>query len=91
MLMLLSPAKSLDYETPPAVSRHTLPQFVEQSAALIEVIKPYTPAQISSLMDLSDALSQLMARGRPNSVPRTASRPCWPSMAMSTKAWTPNP
>jgi cytoplasmic iron level regulating protein YaaA (DUF328/UPF0246 family) len=59
MLMLLSPAKSLDYETPPAVSRHTLPQFVEQSAALIEVIKPYTPAQIASLMDLSDALSQL--------------------------------
>jgi cytoplasmic iron level regulating protein YaaA (DUF328/UPF0246 family) len=59
MLMLLSPAKSLDYETPPAVSRHTLPQFVDESAALIEVIKPYTPAQIASLMDLSDALSQL--------------------------------
>jgi cytoplasmic iron level regulating protein YaaA (DUF328/UPF0246 family) len=59
MLMLLSPAKSLDYETPPAVSRHTLPQFVDESAALIEVIKPYTPAQIGSLMDLSDALSQL--------------------------------
>jgi cytoplasmic iron level regulating protein YaaA (DUF328/UPF0246 family) len=59
MLMLLSPAKSLDYETPPAVSRHTLPRFVDESAALIEVIKPYTPAQIGSLMDLSDALSQL--------------------------------
>ena len=59
MLILLSPAKSLDYETPPVVSRHTLPQFAEESAALIEVIKPYTPAQIASLMDLSDALSQL--------------------------------
>lgn len=59
MLMLLSPAKSLDYETPPAVIRHTLPQFIEESAALIDVIKPYTPAQIASLMDLSDTLSQL--------------------------------
>jgi uncharacterized protein len=59
MLMLLSPAKSLDYETPPGVDRHTLPQFVDDSAALIEVIKPYTPAQIASLMDLSDSLSQL--------------------------------
>ena len=59
MLMLLSPAKSLDYETPPVIDRHTLPQFVDESAALIEVIKPYTPAQIASLMDLSDALSQL--------------------------------
>jgi uncharacterized protein len=59
MLMLLSPAKSLDYETPAVIDRHTLPQFVEESAALIEVIKPYTPAQIASLMDLSDSLSQL--------------------------------
>ena len=59
MLMLLSPAKSLDYETPSVIDRHTLPQFAGECAALIEVIKPYTPAQIASLMDLSDALSQL--------------------------------
>jgi len=59
MLMLLSPAKSLDYETPPVTDRHTLPQFVSESAALVEVLKPLTPAQIATLMDLSDALSQL--------------------------------
>ncbi len=59
MLMLLSPAKSLDYETPPVIDQHTLPQFVHESAALIDVIRPYTPVQIASLMDLSDALSQL--------------------------------
>ena len=59
MLILLSPAKSLDYETPPTTDKHTLPQFVEESAALIEVLRPYTPAQIASLMDLSDALSTL--------------------------------
>jgi cytoplasmic iron level regulating protein YaaA (DUF328/UPF0246 family) len=59
MLILLSPAKSLDYETPPTTDKHTLPQFVDESAALIEVLRPYTPAQIASLMDLSDALSAL--------------------------------
>ena len=59
MLMLLSPAKSLDYETPPVTDRHTLPRFIDESAALIDVIRPYTPAQIATLMDLSDALSQL--------------------------------
>lgn len=59
MLMLLSPAKSLDFETPPVTDRHTLPQFVSESASLIEVLKPLTPAQIATLMDLSDALSQL--------------------------------
>ncbi|HEX5372218.1 MAG TPA: peroxide stress protein YaaA [Aquabacterium sp.] len=59
MLILLSPAKSLDYESPPVTDRHTLPQFIDESAALIEVLRPYSPAQIASLMDLSDALSQL--------------------------------
>lgn len=59
MLMLLSPAKSLDFETPPVTDRHTLPQFVSDSTELIEVLKPLTPAQIATLMDLSDALSQL--------------------------------
>ena len=59
MLFLLSPAKSLDYDTPATTKRHTLPQFVDESAALIEVLQPYTPAQIASLMDLSDALASL--------------------------------
>lgn len=59
MLIVLSPAKSLDYDTPATVADHTLPQFTSQSAELIEVLKPKTPAQIAELMDLSDALSTL--------------------------------
>lgn len=59
MLILLSPAKSLDYDTPPSASRHTLPQFMDESAALIEVLRPYTPAQLASLMELSDSLASL--------------------------------
>ena len=63
MLFLLSPAKSLDYETPAGASHpglpHTLPQFVPQSQALIEVLRQKSPQQIAELMDLSDALSAL--------------------------------
>ena len=59
MLILLSPAKSLDYESAPTTDRHTLPQFVDDSAALIEVLRPLTPAQLASMMDLSDALATL--------------------------------
>jgi cytoplasmic iron level regulating protein YaaA (DUF328/UPF0246 family) len=59
MLILLSPAKSLDYDSPPTTDKHTLPQFIDHSAKLIDVLRPYTPAQIASLMDLSDALSTL--------------------------------
>jgi cytoplasmic iron level regulating protein YaaA (DUF328/UPF0246 family) len=59
MLILLSPAKSLDYETPPTTDKHTTPQFVAEASALIELLRPYTPAQIGALMELSDALATL--------------------------------
>jgi cytoplasmic iron level regulating protein YaaA (DUF328/UPF0246 family) len=59
MLIVLSPAKSLDYDTPATVADHTLPQFTKQSAELIDVLKPKSPAQIAELMDLSDALATL--------------------------------
>jgi uncharacterized protein len=60
MIFLLSPAKSLDYETPvPANLSHTLPQFTAQSKQLIDLLRPMSPQQISELMDLSDPLSTL--------------------------------
>ena len=61
MLIVLSPAKTLDYETPPATDVHTLPDFVSHSAELIGVLKKLSPAQIGSLMQISDALADLNA------------------------------
>ncbi len=59
MLFLLSPAKSLDYDTPAGDVPHTQPLFTQQSAELIKILRGYSPQQISELMDLSDALSGL--------------------------------
>jgi hypothetical protein len=59
MLFLLSPAKTLDYETPAHVAAHTKPLFTKQAAELIGVLREHTPAGIASLMSLSDALAQL--------------------------------
>ena len=59
MLFLLSPAKSLDYDTPSTVTRPTTPQFVAHSAELIDVLRPKTEAQIARLMDLSAPLAAL--------------------------------
>ena len=61
MLFLLSPAKSLDYDTPPHVATHTKPLFTRHSAELIDVLRQKTPQEISTLMKLSDALSGLNA------------------------------
>jgi len=61
MLIVLSPAKSLDYDTPAATDVHTLPGFIPRSAELIEVLKQLSPAQIGSLMGISDPLAVLNA------------------------------
>lgn len=61
MLFLLSPAKSLDYESPVPDVPHTLPAFAEDSARLIEVLRRQSPQQLASLMDISDALAGLNA------------------------------
>ncbi|MEY3999510.1 MAG: hypothetical protein RLY60_2322, partial [Pseudomonadota bacterium] len=59
MLLLLSPAKSLDYETDLPATAATMPQFVSQSAELIATLKKKSARQISELMSLSEALATL--------------------------------
>ncbi|WP_115719653.1 peroxide stress protein YaaA [Gallaecimonas mangrovi] len=61
MLMLVSPAKSLDFETPPVTDHFTQPELLDQSAELIEVCRKLSPAQLSSLMSISDKLAGLNA------------------------------
>lgn len=59
MLFLLSPAKSLDYDTPAGDVPHTQPLFIKQSAELIAILREKSPQEIAELMSLSDALSGL--------------------------------
>ncbi len=60
MLLLLSPAKSLDYGTPlPPRLPHTLPLFSDQSAALIEILRAHSPQILAALMKISDPLAAL--------------------------------
>lgn len=61
MLIVLSPAKSLDYTTPPATDIHSEPQFVQRSAELIDTLRRFSPAQIGGLMRISDPLAALNA------------------------------
>ena len=61
MLMVISPAKTLDFETPPTTERFTQPQYLDHSQELITQLRELTPAQIGELMHLSDKLSGLNA------------------------------
>lgn len=59
MIIVLSPAKSLDYDTPPHVDKHTLPDFIDDSTELVSQLRQLTPQQISTLMRISDPLARL--------------------------------
>ncbi|MBV7564042.1 peroxide stress protein YaaA [Pseudomonas sp. sia0905] len=61
MLMVISPAKTLDYESAPVTSRFTQPEFLDHSQELVTQLRDFTPAQIAELMHLSDKLAGLNA------------------------------
>ncbi|TSE32616.1 peroxide stress protein YaaA [Tepidimonas charontis] len=59
MLFVLSPAKSLDVESPVPALPTSDPPFVEYAAELMAVLRTLSPQQVAALMDLSDALAAL--------------------------------
>ena len=54
MLMVISPAKTLDFESKPVTARFTQPQYLDHSQELIEQLREFSPAQISELMRRSE-------------------------------------
>ncbi len=59
MKIVISPAKSLDYETPLPTSKYTEPLFLEASKKLNKVLAKKKPKDLSALMSISDKLAQL--------------------------------
>jgi hypothetical protein len=58
MLTIVSPAKSLDYSSPVKTKKHTEPTFLNEAEQLIGKLRTLKPADLSSLMNISDALAQ---------------------------------
>ncbi|MDM8347339.1 peroxide stress protein YaaA [Pseudomonas sp. sp1636] len=61
MLMVISPAKTLDFHTPPVTQRYTQPEHLDHAQDLIAQLRDFTPLQIAELMHLSDKLAGLNA------------------------------
>jgi cytoplasmic iron level regulating protein YaaA (DUF328/UPF0246 family) len=59
MLVIISPAKTLDYITPSAITDYSLPMFVSDSAELIDQLKQLNPQEISNLMKISEKLANI--------------------------------
>ena len=59
MKIVISPAKSLDYETPLPTQRHTTAKFLKDSRVIHKVLKKKKPKELMELMDISDKLADL--------------------------------
>jgi len=59
MLILVSPAKSLDYDTPPPITDATEPAFLDDSQELINQLKKMPAKKVGELMKISDKLAEL--------------------------------
>lgn len=59
MLIVLSPAKTLDFETIPVTSHFTMPEMLDESEKLMTKLRKLKPKKLSDLMNISLALGQL--------------------------------
>lgn len=59
MLTVISPAKTLDYETPAKIKRFTVPKFLEDSENLVKILKKYSTSDIAKFMGVSEKIAEL--------------------------------
>ncbi|MFT6529010.1 MAG: cytoplasmic iron level regulating protein YaaA (DUF328/UPF0246 family) [Psychrosphaera sp.] len=76
MLYVVSPAKNLDYETPPVTKTYTQPELLDDAQELMKTCVTLTPVDLSNLMHISDKLAGLnaarFAQWQPNFTPENA-------------------
>ncbi|MBV1915482.1 MAG: peroxide stress protein YaaA [Pseudomonadales bacterium] len=59
MLIILSPAKTLDFESPFIDIEYSLPEHAESAAELIDGLKKFDRTDVMALMDISEKLADL--------------------------------
>ncbi len=59
MLLVVSPAKSLDYESPLPTKKYSVPEHLDRSAELVGVMAKKSPDELRQLMSISDSLAEL--------------------------------
>jgi uncharacterized protein len=59
MKIVISPAKTLDFESPLPTQKYNLPSFLEETEKINISLKRQSPKKLSGLMDISKALAEL--------------------------------
>ncbi|MBN1820830.1 MAG: peroxide stress protein YaaA [Prolixibacteraceae bacterium] len=59
MILIISPAKKLDFKTPPVTEKYSMPEFLPESEIIMNKLKKLKPVWISKLMGISASLGQV--------------------------------
>jgi len=63
MLLVISPAKTLDYQSPVQTSVHTVPEYLDDSQILVNRARMYSMLDIAELMQVSSKIAELNFEG----------------------------
>jgi len=59
LLTIISPAKTLDFATPPPVAEFSIPVYLEKAQRLVHLLRGLSPEDIGRLMNISPKLAEL--------------------------------
>ncbi len=59
MLMIISPAKTLDFETPVTTESYSIPDYLEKSAELVDIMKKKSLRDLVNMMQVSQKIAEL--------------------------------
>lgn len=59
MLLVISPAKTLDYETPVKIAAHSVPDYLDHARLLVERARRYSEVDLMEVMDVSVKIAAL--------------------------------
>ena len=59
MLSVISPAKTLDFETPPRAGKATKPLLLKEAEELVDIMREFSPDDLVALMGISHKLGEL--------------------------------
>jgi len=61
MIVIISPAKTLDFKTPAGTAEHTQPEFLKEAGQLMKLLRPLTLEEVRALLGVSEDLAALNA------------------------------
>lgn len=61
MIIVISPAKTINFEITPQTKTFSQPAFTEQSEKLVEVLRKFAPSRLQKLMRINPKLAELNA------------------------------